>query len=100
VRNRLPVRERAAEPARIDEILRRTLGRVGDRVGCLPLGADEKNPASARDRVGHGLQGTMQHRHRLGEIDDVDLVTDAEDVRSHLRVPAMGLMAEVHASFQ
>jgi hypothetical protein len=42
----------------------------------------------------------MQHRHRLREIDDMDVVASAEDVRAHLRVPAVGLMAEVHASFQ
>ena len=42
----------------------------------------------------------MQHRHGLGEIDDVDVVAGAEDVIAHLRVPAVGLMAEMHASFQ
>ena len=34
------------------------------------------------------------------EVDDVDIVADAEDVRRHLRVPAVGLVAEVNASFQ
>src|SRR5450759_4296922 len=42
----------------------------------------------------------MLHRHGLGEIDDVDVVAGAEDVLTHLRVPTVGLMAEVHASFQ
>jgi hypothetical protein len=30
----------------------------------------------------------------------VNVVTGAEDVLRHLRIPAMGLMAEVDASFQ
>jgi len=30
----------------------------------------------------------------------VDVVTIAEDVRLHLRVPAVGLVAEVNTSFQ
>ena len=42
----------------------------------------------------------MQHRHALGEIDDVDVVAGAEDELAHLRVPAVGLMAEMGASFQ
>ena len=46
------------------------------------------------------LQRAMQQRDRLRKIDDVDVVAGAEDVVRHLRVPAVGLMAEVHASFE
>src|SRR5919206_4503261 len=42
----------------------------------------------------------MQHRHGLREVDDVDVVAGTEDERSHLRVPAVGLMAEMDASLQ
>ena len=42
----------------------------------------------------------MQQRHGLLEIDDVDAVALAEDVRRHLRVPAAGGVAEMNASFQ
>ena len=66
----------------------------------LPLGADEQDAAAFGDGVAHRLQCAMQHRHGLREIDDVDVVAGAEDVTTHLRVPAVGLMAEVHASFQ
>ncbi len=41
-----------------------------------------------------------KHRNGLSQIDDVDVVTIAENVRLHLRVPAMGLVAEVNTSFQ
>jgi hypothetical protein len=34
------------------------------------------------------------------QVDDVDLAAGAEDVRSHLRVPVAGLVAEVDAGFQ
>ena len=37
---------------------------------------------------------------RLIEIDDVDLIALLEDVRLHLRVPALGLVTEMHARFQ
>src|SRR5262249_26219307 len=66
----------------------------------LPLSADEQDAAAIGDRVADRLQSAVQHRHGLRQIDDVDVVAGAEDVLSHLRVPAVGLMAEVNASFQ
>src|SRR5260221_3331895 len=99
-RNCLPVGQRAAEPARIHVILRAAFGRVGDRVLRLAFGADEQDAAAFRDGVADRLQRAMQHRHSLGEIDDVNVVAGAEDVRAHLRVRTVGLMAEMDASFQ
>ena len=43
-------------------------------------------------------QRLMQQRHRLRQIDDVNVVAGAEDERRHLRIPAMGLMTKMHAS--
>ena len=40
------------------------------------------------------------HRLRLLEVDDVNLVSFAENERSHLRVPEAGLMSEMDARFQ
>jgi hypothetical protein len=42
----------------------------------------------------------MHHRHGLREIEDVDVVAGAENVLGHFRIPAVGLMPEVNASFQ
>ena len=100
LRDGLPVGQRAAEPAVIDVVLGRALGGVGDRLGGLPLGADEQHAAALGDDFADGEQRLMQQRHRLGEIDDVDVVAGAEDEGLHLRVPAMGLVAEMHASFE
>ena len=58
--NGLPVGQHAAEPARIDIILRRPFGGIRNRVLGLPFGADEKHAAAARDRIGNGLEGLMQ----------------------------------------
>src|SRR5690606_42134851 len=52
------------------------------------------------DRVGNLDQRLVEQRHRLRQVDDMDLVADTEDVLPHLRVPAMGLVAEMHASFE
>src|SRR5215831_10719918 len=100
LRDGLPVGERAAEPAVVDEILRRALGGIGDALRGLPLGAHKEYPAAAGDDVTHLDQCLMQHRHGLGQVDNVDVVAGAEDVGSHLRIPAMALVAEVAASLE
>src|SRR4029077_8011803 len=66
----------------------------------LPLGADEQDASTLSNGVADGLQRAVHHRHRLRQIDNVDVVAGAEDVLGHLRIPTMGLMAEVHAGFQ
>ena len=99
-RNRLPVGQHAAEPAGVDEILRRALGGGRDLIRRLALGADEQHPAALGDGVGDRLQRLMQQRHRLGEIDDVDRVARAVDIGRHLRVPAMRLVAEMRARLE
>ena len=66
----------------------------------LTLGADEQHAAALGDGVAHRLQRAMQHRHGLREVDDVDVVADAENVLGHLRIPAVGLVTEMNASFE
>ena len=58
----------------VDEILRTTLRRVRDRLGGLALGADKEHASALRRGVAHGLEGLVQHRHGLGQVDDVNLV--------------------------
>jgi len=84
----------------VDVVLGRTLGCVSDDFRSLALGADEQNAAAVGNGVADDLQGARQHRYGLSEVDDVDVVTIAENVRLHLRVPAVRLVTEVNASFQ
>ena len=42
----------------------------------------------------------LEERQRLFEVDDVDLVAMAEDVRGHLGVPEAGLVTEMDTGFQ
>src|SRR5208282_4594128 len=56
--------------------------------------------SAARHGIADRLQRLMQHRHRLRQVDDVNVVAGAEDVLRHLRIPAVGLMTEMNASFQ
>ena len=46
------------------------------------------------------LKRLMQQRHRLGQVNNVDVVAGAVNERRHLWVPAMGLMAEMDPSLE
>ena len=48
----------------------------------------------------HELVGAVDVGQRLLQVDDVDAVALGEDVALHLRVPAAGLVPEVHAGIQ
>src|SRR5262249_34035418 len=73
---------------------------IGHRILRWALCADEEDAAAFGNGVAHCLQGAMQHRHRLGEVDDMNVVAGPEDELAHLRVPAVGLVAEMYASLQ
>ena len=75
-------------------------GRFGDRVLRLALGADEQHLAAARDRLLDEVERAGEQRHGLRQIDDVDAVAVAENVRLHPRVPAMGLVAEMRSGLE
>jgi hypothetical protein len=66
----------------------------------LLLGAHEED----RVAVGHGVDDELvravEQLDRVLQVDDVDAVARAEDERTHLRVPALGLVAEVHTGLQ
>ena len=70
-----------------------------DILGLL-LGADEQHRAALRGEIAHEVVGLAEHLDGLLQVDDVDAVAGAEDVRLHLRVPAAGLMAEVNSGLQ
>src|SRR5215211_2975930 len=76
------------------------LGRGGDRVLRLALGADEQHLAAAGDALKDEIERASEQRHGLRQIDDVDTVAVAEDVRLHPRVPAVGLMAEMRSGLE
>ena len=46
------------------------------------------------------VERALEEARRLVEVDDVDAVARAVDERPHLRVPALGLVAEVDAGFE
>ena len=98
--NRLPVGHHAAEPTMIDVMLAAALGRLGDLLGRLALGADEEHAPAAGDRVPDGGERPVKQRHGLLQIDDVDLVALAENEGRHLRVPAPGAVSEMDPRFQ
>src|SRR5687768_16803398 len=70
---------------------------LGDRLLRLALGADEQHLAASADGRSNEVERAGEQRHGLRQVDDMDAVARAEDVRLHPRVPAVGLVAEVSA---
>ena len=94
------VGEHAAEPALVDVRHIGALGCVLDSLLSLLLGADEQNlTALGADVLEEGI-GLVSLDDGLFEIEDVDAVALAEDERTHLGVPATGLVTEVAASLE
>ena len=99
-RNCLPVGQRSAQPAVIDVMLRALPRAFSDGFRGLALGADKQQAAAFGDCVRYNDQRLMQQRHRLRQIDDMNIVPRAKDVGPHLRVPAVFLMAKMYACLQ
>ena len=99
-RDRLEVRQQAAEPAVVDVRHPGRLGDLLDAVAGLLLGAHEQHGAAAMGDLGCELLRLRKQRLGLQQIDDVDPAALAVDEAAHLRVPAACLVAEVHAGLQ
>jgi len=65
-----------------------------------PRRDDARYTAAVSHHVLDEARSFRVKRLRLLEIDDVDLVSFAEDVLCHLRVPEAGLMSEMNTRFQ
>src|SRR5205085_1971865 len=64
------------------------------------LGAHEHYQAAARDDLRDVLVGPQQAADGFAQVDDVDQVPLAVDVRPHLRVPPAGSVPVVDARFE
>ena len=97
--NRLPVCQHTARPAVIDIVLAAALGGFSNLFRSSPLCANEQHPATLGHSRRNRLERAIQHRARLIEVDDVNTVAGTKDERSHLRIPAAGIVTKVNASF-
>src|SRR4029077_12915180 len=82
--------EHSAEPPVVHVILAAPFGGLGNRLLRLALGADQQDTTAAGHDVADCLQPLVQHRLGLLEVNDMDPVSDAEEVGRHLGVPSAG----------
>ena len=94
------VGEHTAQPSCVDVVLTNALGLFLDGVLRLLLGADEQDAFAVGCQLTDEGISLFQLLHGLLKIDDVDAVALGVDVGCHFRIPAAGLMTEVHAGFQ
>src|SRR6202034_1681928 len=73
---------------------------LGDGLLGLLLRADVHHGAAVRDGLPDEVVRSVDEGQRLLQVDDVDAVALGEDEALHLRVPAPGLVPEVHAAFK
>src|SRR5690606_13295168 len=98
--DRLEVGHHAAQPTAVDIGHTAALRFFCNQFTCSALGADEQNFAAASSQLTQVLLRFQVLDNALLEVDNVDLVSLTEDVRSHLRVPVTGLVTEVDSGFQ
>ena len=95
------VRERAAEPAVDDEVAAPSGAPPRWTISCAwRLVPTMRMWPPRRDGVDDEVVRAREEARRLVEVDDVDAVARAVDERAHLRVPALGLVAEVDAGVE
>src|SRR3546814_8983837 len=63
---------------------------VGDRTLRLALGADEQHLATGGRRGRDEVERAREERHGLRQVENVDAVARAEDIRLHARIPKIG----------
>src|SRR6476646_10544732 len=88
------------QPALVDVGHADAGGLLGDRTLRLLLRADEEHRAAVGDRLLDELEGAVDVGQRLVQVDDVETVALGEDESLHLRVPAAGLVPEVHTGLE
>jgi hypothetical protein len=81
-------------------ILAAPFGGLGNRLLRLALGADKQDATAAGHDIADRLQPLVQHLLGLFEVDDMDPVSDAEQVGRHLGVPSAGVVPEMNACFE
>jgi hypothetical protein len=92
--------QHAAEPAVIDKELIGALGLFANGVLGLLLGADKKHLFPVLNGFADEAVGILEVTDGFLQVNDIDSIARAEDVRLHLGVPALGLMTEMDTGLQ
>ena len=100
LRDRLEVREHAAQPPLVHIGHAALLGVGTDGVLGLALRADEQHPPAIGDEIADERVRGFDPLERLLEVDDVDTRPLAVDESPHPRIPTAGLVSEVDACLE
>ena len=98
--DRLEVGQHAAQPAVVDVRAAGAERFFLDDLARLALGADEQDTALVGSQLAHEFHRVLVHDQGFFQVDDMNLVAMAENVRGHLGVPETGLVSEMDARFQ
>src|SRR5882757_345208 len=93
----LEVGEHATQPTLADERHAATLRFLLDRIARGAFSTDEQYFAAIGNHLTNKRCRLVVQGQSLFQIDDMNSITFAEDVRSHLGVPEAGLMSKMNA---
>ena len=98
--NSLVVGQHAAQPAVINVRHATTLRLLTDVLAGSTLGANEHDLVLAFSQLLDEIQSAVERRKSVFKVDDMDFVTSAKDVLTHLWIPVTGLVTEMYTSLQ
>ena len=98
--NGFVVGEHATQPAMADIGHFRTLSLFPDLFAGGAFGAHEQNLVLFGSQFADHLEGFVESGNCMFQIDDMNLVTGAENVRLHSRIPVASLVSEVRTCLQ
>ena len=80
-------------------ILAAAFGIFLDQVLSLSFGADKQNFTALGSNFARCIQSSVQHRISFLQVNNVNVVFFAVNIRSHARIPTTGVVTEVNAGF-
>ena len=94
------VGQHTAEPTVVNIVLTCPLGLFTNGVLSLFFGADEQYFVAVLNGITQKAVSLFEIAYSLLQIDNIDAVTSAKNIRLHFRVPAFGLVTEVNPGFK
>ena len=95
----LPVCQHPARPAVVHVVLTTALCCFSNLFRRGALGANEQNATTLGNGRCDSFQSAVKHGTGLIEVNDMNTIARTKEERSHLRVPAAGVVTKVYASF-
>ena len=97
--NSFPVCQHTAQPTVVYIKLTATTCAFFNNVLSLAFCSHKQNFTAVGSNIANSIQSIVKHRVSFLQIDNVNIIFFSVDKRSHLRIPATGMVTKVYAGF-